>query len=144
MRFEIRIFDHDSEEYRLEVALRSKVLREPLGLTFSEEELAKDAGDFHIGVFCDDLLIGCLLLVPKANQIVKMRQVAIAAAEQGRGIGRALVEFAENFAKAKGFRTMELNARETAVPFYLALNYSVEGEPFQEVTVPHRRMFKVL
>ena len=54
------------------------------------------------------------------------------------------MEFSEEFARTHGFTFMVLNARETAVPFYLKLNYAIVGEPFEEVTIPHRRMMKAL
>jgi len=39
---------------------------------------------------------------------------------------------------------MVLHAREAAIPFYLRLGYELEGEPFTEVGIPHRRMVKLL
>jgi len=39
---------------------------------------------------------------------------------------------------------MILSARDTAIPFYERLKYNVEGEPFEEVTIPHRLMAKNL
>jgi predicted GNAT family N-acyltransferase len=39
---------------------------------------------------------------------------------------------------------MILHARATAVPFYLRLGYTVVGEPFEEVGIPHRGMEKAL
>lgn len=73
-----------------------------------------------------------------------MRQVAVQADLQGQGLGRILVEFSEATARAHGFARMVLNARDTAVNFYLRLGYEIEGEPFTEVTIPHRRMSKLL
>ena len=43
-----------------------------------------------------------------------------------------------------GGRLLTLHARETAVAFYLRLGYRVVGEPFVEVTIPHRTMEKLL
>ena len=39
---------------------------------------------------------------------------------------------------------MTLHAREAAVPFYERLGYLSEGEPFDEVGLPHRAMRKRL
>jgi predicted GNAT family N-acyltransferase len=39
---------------------------------------------------------------------------------------------------------MVLNARDTAIPFYLHLGYELVGEPFVEVGIPHRKMRKAL
>jgi predicted GNAT family N-acyltransferase len=39
---------------------------------------------------------------------------------------------------------MELNARETAVPFYEKLAYNTEGVRFEEVGIGHFKMTKKL
>jgi ribosomal protein S18 acetylase RimI-like enzyme len=73
-----------------------------------------------------------------------MRQVAVAPGMQGQGIGRKLVEYAEEFARDGGFDLMLLHARETAVPFYEKLGYRRLGQRFEEVTLPHWAMVKEL
>ncbi len=149
MSVEIRQIQSRSEEYERELALRTRVLREPLGLCFSAEDLARDASDIHLGAFEPDRhggtrLLGCLLLRPQPDDVVQMRQVAVAPEAQGRGVGRALVCDAERVARAKGFTEMMLHARETVIGFYEALGYSPEGPTFIEVTIPHRTMRKRL
>jgi predicted GNAT family N-acyltransferase len=89
-------------------------------------------------------MIGYLNLTPYTDGQVKMRQVAVAATEQGRGVGSAMVAYSEEVAREKGFSTMVLHARRTAVPFYLRLGYTQEGDEFEEVTIPHYRMYKML
>jgi ribosomal protein S18 acetylase RimI-like enzyme len=71
-----------------------------------------------------------------------MRQVAVSDKHQGLGVGRALVDFSEKYAGDNGYSKISMHARESAVGFYLKLGYEVEGEPFEEVTIPHRSMFK--
>jgi predicted N-acetyltransferase YhbS len=73
-----------------------------------------------------------------------MRQVAVLPSAQGHGIGTALVKKAEKVARQRGFKTMVLNARLTAVPFYLRLDYKKEGQEFIEVSLPHYKMSKEL
>ena len=63
---------------------------------------------------------------------------------QGKGIGRALMMFAENIARDRGFRKISMHARKTAVGFYEKLGYEVEGDEFLEVTIPHHIMKKGL
>jgi predicted GNAT family N-acyltransferase len=144
MRLAIREIIHGSAEYEQEVRLRSKVLREPLGLRFTPEELSREAGDIHLGAFSEDTLLGCLILSPRPDRVMKMRQVAVDSSSQGLGIGKYLVLYSEERSRQLGFSTLELNARETAVSFYLGLGYEVYGEPFVEVTLPHRKMRKSL
>ena len=73
-----------------------------------------------------------------------MRQVAVQSNLQGIGIGKKLVQFVEQEAKKLGITHFELNARKSAVPFYLSMNYALEGEEFEEVGIPHFRMKKLL
>lgn len=142
----IRTLIHQGDDYRAAVSLRDRILRAPLGLSFSEDELEAEHGDFHLGAFDDKdgTLIGCLVLSPQPEHALKMRQVAIAESHRGQGIGMALVNFAEALAQSRGFDRIILNARESVVPFYERLHYQVIGEPFIEVNLPHRRMSKAL
>ena len=135
---------YGSPAYEASVVLRDAVLRWPLGLGFSRDELGREGTDHHLACHVEGELIGCLILVPKADGEVKMRQVAVAPHARGRGFGRALVRFAEGFARERGFTVMTLHARESAVPFYERLGYEREGERFEEVSVPHWRMWKAL
>lgn len=133
-----------SPAYQQSIALRYQVLREPLGLHFTSEELEQEKDQFHFVCYENGDLAGCLVLVPQPNQVIKMRQVAVDPAFQGLGLGRSLVKFAEEFAKRRSFDQMVLNARETAVPFYERLGYETVGERFEEVTLPHFKMQKQL
>ncbi len=135
---------HGSPEYWATVDLRDTILRKPLGLTFSADELEAEATSHHIACYRGDELVGCLVLRPLEGGDIRMRQVAVVPDLQGRGVGTALVEFAEAFACKMGYRRMILHARDTAVPFYERLGYSKVGEQFKEVTIPHWAMEKPL
>jgi N-acetylglutamate synthase-like GNAT family acetyltransferase len=132
-------------EYDETVKLRYNILREPLGLDFTEEQLAAEYSDFHLAAYDDAwILRGCLVLTPKDEKVLKMRQVAVDNIVQSKGIGSLLVKASEVYARAKGYDKMELNARDTAVVFYQKLGYNTEGGMFEEVSIPHFKMVKVL
>ncbi len=132
-------------EYDEAIRLRYEVLRRPLGLGFTAAALAAEYSDYHLGYYdVQAILRGILVLTPDGESIVKMRQVAVDTAFQRQGIGNQLVAFSEVFAKSKGFTKIVLHAREIAVPFYEKSGYTVYGEPFEEVTIPHRAMEKFL
>ena len=132
-------------EYDEAVRLRYEVLRRPLGLEFTPEQLAAEYADIHLAAFDDaGRLIGYLCLTPSTGDEIKMRQVAIAPGWQGKGAGSKLVAASEELAKRLHFKTMTMHARETAVSFYLRLGYRVVGEQFEEVTIPHVKMEKKL
>ncbi len=133
-----------NSEYDAAIRLREAVLRRPLGLALSVEEMAGEPECRHFVGVAGTEVIATLLLKPLGAETVKMRQVAVDPALQGSGVGARLVQFAEASARDLGFHTIVAHARETALGFYRRLGYAVEGEPFIENTIPHRRVSKAL
>jgi len=140
----IKQIKFSSDEYNQMITLRRKVLRIPLGIDFTTDELLKDKDDFLIGAFIENTIIGCLILTPQPQQKIKMRQVAIDTAWQGHGIGQQIVNYAESFSVAQHFNYMHCNARATAVSFYKKQGYAVTGDEFTEVGIAHYYMYKSL
>jgi GNAT superfamily N-acetyltransferase len=140
----LREISHGSPEYDEGERLRRRVLRDPLGIVPSPEECAEERTLRHLAAFEGERMVGYLMLADQGNGAVRMRQVAVDVDRQRRGVGKALVARAEELARASGYQTMLLHAREPAVPFYRALGYEVFDEPFTEVTIPHRKMKKAL
>ena len=140
----LKIIDHGTPEYKKMIDLRYQVLRKPLGLEFSEDELEKEKEDMLIGAFEDDDMLGCCMLTKVAPGSVRLRQMAVKAGLQGKGIGRVLMQFAENLARDRGNSKLVMHARKTAAGFYEKLGYHVVGDEFEEVTVPHYLMEKPL
>ena len=138
----ISIATFESKEYDEAMALRYEVLRKPLGMVYTPEQLAEEATEDHVIAVSEGKVVGVLLLKRISDKKLKMRQFAVADAFQGQGIGSALVAFAEDFAIENGYSIITLNARMTAVPFYKRLDYEVVGEEFVEVGIPHLRMVK--
>lgn len=126
------------------VNLRNEILRKPLGMTLSAEELEQEKDDILMGAFEDDRLLGCCLLTRTDESTVRLRQMAVPNNMQGKGIGRALMIFAENIARDLGYKKLCMHARKTAVGFYQKLGYVITGGEFVEVTIPHYIMEKVL
>ena len=135
---------HDSPDYWQCVDLRSAVLRKPLGLAFSPEDLAAEHDSIHLALFAGQEVIGCLVLKPVKPTTFKMRQVAVDPQYRGQSLGRALVLASETLARSIGVDKLVLHAREVAVPFYLKLDYQIEGDRFVEVGVDHFKMSKAL
>jgi N-acetylglutamate synthase-like GNAT family acetyltransferase len=134
-----------SPEYDEAIGLRYEILRKPLGLTYTVEQLSEEWDDFHLVAYDADYeMIGYLNLTIIDEKTLKMRQVAIAERVQNYGVGTALVQFSEQFAKGKGYETILLHARETAIPFYQKNKYRLVGAPFEEVGIVHRKMEKFI
>jgi len=140
----LKIIDHGTKEYQQMIKLREDILRRPLGLTFSLEELEIEKNNLLIGAFEDGNILGCCMLVEEKPDMVKLRQMAVLNILQGRGIGRALMQFAENLARDHGYKVLTMHARKNAIGFYEKMGYKVKGEEFQEVSIPHYEMEKIL
>ncbi len=131
--------------WREMIALRTQVLRAPLGLAYSDGQLAGECDQIHLALRLGGNLAGTLLLLPDAPAAVVLRQMAIAPAFAARGLGRQLVRHGETVAReALGARIATLSARRTAIGFYQKLGYRAEGPTYIDVTLPHRRMRRSL
>jgi len=142
--FEFRSIPPASEAYHLECELRNEVLRRPLGLDLRNEDLTAEADQTHFGLFGGESLVACVIVMPLTQSEVKIRQMAVAPAAQGRGLGRLLLERLHGELLRQGCERVVLHARLTAVGFYSKLGYRCEGEEFTEVGIPHRRMWRNL
>jgi predicted GNAT family N-acyltransferase len=140
----LKQIDHGSKEYQQMINLRKEILRKPLGLSFTEEELAKEKEDILIGAFDDDTILACCLLTKMDDKCIKLRQMAVQNNLQGKGIGASMMNFAETVARDKGYKKLVMHARKTALGFYEKLGYKAFGDEFEEVTIPHYIMEKKL
>jgi len=140
----VKIIDFGTKQYKQMVDLRYHILRKPLGMSFTQEELNEEKDNIHIGCFDDDKLEGCFMLVPINNATVQLRQMAVIAGLQGKGIGKVLMQFAENISRDLGYKKIMMHARKTAIGFYEKLGYTTTGKEFLEVTIPHFAMEKEL
>jgi len=140
----LKQIDHGSAEYKKMVELRKEILRKPLGLDFSEADLENEKDDTLIAAYDDDEMVGCCMLCKIDDERVKLRQMAVHEDVQGKGLGAAILNFAENIARDKGYKTIFMHARESAVGFYEKLGYQINSEAFYEVNLPHYVMEKRL
>ena len=140
----LKIIDYGTPEYQQMIKMREDILRKPLGLNFDENELESERNNLLIAAFDDDKMLGCCMLVPENENIVRLRQMAVLNDLQGKGIGRALMLFAENLARDRGYNKISMHARKNATGFYEKVGYKVVGDEFVEVTIPHYNMEKEL
>ena len=138
----LREIEFGSKEYKDELDLRNKALRLPLGLDIYDEDLKGEKDDTHIGAFHKSKLAGVLVLTNIGDGVVRMRQVAVADEMRRRGIGKKLIQYAEEFLRTKGYNEIMVHSRMTATDFYKNLGYSVTSEVFTEVMIPHVEMRK--
>jgi ribosomal protein S18 acetylase RimI-like enzyme len=140
----LKTYDHGFDIYRESVKLRTKILLEPLGRPETVSDYDLPDKDIYLGAFLGENLIATLVLTPLEDGRMRMRQLAVDANFRNKGVGKALVQKAEELAKERGFSRMTLHARESALDFYDRLGYRRQGERFIEVDLPHWTMDKVL
>src|SRR5260221_2079046 len=111
----LKQIDYGTKEYKQMVNLRHQILREPLGLAFTQEQLDKEKEDVLIAAFDEDEMLGCCILTPIGNGTVRLRQMAVQKNLQGKGIGESILQFAENIARDKGYKTLTMHARDNVI-----------------------------
>ncbi|RYY99387.1 MAG: GNAT family N-acetyltransferase [Chitinophagaceae bacterium] len=140
----LKIIDHGSPEYDQMVKLREDILRRPLGMQLDAEELEQEKNNILMAAYEDDQMLGCCMLVEEAPDTVRLRQMAVLNDLQGKGIGKALMTFAENLARDRGYKRITMHARKNALGFYEKMGYRKQGQEFEEITIPHYVMEKAL
>ena len=136
-----KVVPYGKDEHEAAIALRKEVLYEARGISPPDYNEQED----HVQIcgFIDDTLIATCSLVSEGDSC-RMRYVAIKGNIQGSGIGSKMLLFFEDQAKAQGFQSVYCHARDTAINFYAKNGYKTEGEVFEQVTIPHIKMRKVL
>lgn len=135
---------HGGDDYVKCVAVRYEVLRRPLGMNYSPEQLAVESDAFHFAAFDGSTMVGTVFLERVDEQRFQVRQMAILAESQQSGIGTQLLLAAEKFAVSLGVKSMLAVARDSAVGFYEKMGYVPYGEQLFVVGLPHRMTAKDL
>ena len=127
-------------------ALRSRVLREPLGLSYSVADFEAKREDRNLVSTIGGKVVAGLLIraTGQPDGVWKVRQFAVYPDQQGRGLGAQLMAVVENAACDENIAALILHSRETVTGFYEKLGFHAEGNIFQEVGIPHRMMRKSL
>ncbi len=126
------------------IALRMAVLLGPIGIPQSYIDPQKEGMDTLMGAYEEGRLVGCCILTAVDGAIIQLRQMAVVSSLQQKGIGKALLSFAESVARKQGYPMVKLHARDTVIPFYQKCGYTIIGDPFFEVGIGHHIMQKSL
>jgi len=141
---EIKTLEHNSKEYEEMVRLRISQLLQPIGVPESYINREGEKVDVLIGAFENGEMIGCCVLTPKNNGDMQLRQMAVRSDYRGRRIGAAIIEFAEQVTREKGFSVLMMHARNPVIEFYKRCGYQIDGKEFFEVGIGHHKMQKTL
>ena len=119
------------QEIEAIIDLRYKILRQPW-------QQPRDTGtdnleESSINAFIKDTngnVVACGRLQENENKIGQIRFMAVDDSQQGKGLGKKIVDFLEMKAKEMNLKKIELQARENAVDFYKNCGYTIKEESF--------------
>jgi ribosomal protein S18 acetylase RimI-like enzyme len=110
--------------------LRSKILRNNIDPNDCKFEGDNDLDSYHFGAFISGKIVGAVSLINNKCEKIKiescyqMRGLCIDSKFQNKGIGKKLVDAVERKLKEKKIKNIWMNARDSAISFYLKLNYT--------------------
>lgn len=103
-----------------------------------------DAGAFHALALIGGEAVGCGRMVMLDGGEVKIGRMAVMREHRRFGVGREILAFLLDAARARGAREAVLDAQLHAEGFYLKNGFSPAGDVFEEVGIPHRAMRRSL
>lgn len=129
-------------------ALRTAVFIEEQGIAREDEWDEADATAVHA-------VVTNLLGMPVAtgrllhegdpgSGTARIGRMAVNRTLRGSGVGRQIVQALQQAAFERGDRRIVLSAQRSAEGFYSKLGYQPDGEPYEEVGIPHVGMARAL
>ena len=136
-------------EPELTYTLRHIVLRPNQSIEDSKYATDYEEGAFHVGAFFHGKIISVASFIIDSNsdfpneKQYRLRQMATLEEFRNLGAGRAIVNFAENIIKERGFDFMWCKGRTTVQKYYEKLGFESHGDVFDYPPIgPHIIMYK--
>ncbi|MCQ6274281.1 GNAT family N-acetyltransferase [Bacillus sp. V3B] len=74
----------------------------------------------------------------------KVERICVLKKFRKSGVGKALMNKIESYAKKQEIHKLKLNAQTQAIPFYSKLGYKIVSEEFLDAGIPHKTMLKTI
>ena len=122
-------------------AVRTAVFVQEQGIASEDEWDADDATALHAVLFdVNGQALGNARLLQPSSNVAKVGRMAVLKEVRGHGYGERLLKALLLEARRRGNKEVRLSAQRTAEGFYEAYGFSIVGEPFDEVGIPHVEM----
>ena len=138
MPLEFNIINYNSPEYQKALRLREDVMRKPLGLLLSEEDVKDDGKRIHRSK--DIIMMSSFAVV--LYKIAHIYSVFVKQELQNKGFGQRLMAYAENYAKSQGAKRLYVEGRKAAKNFYQKCGFSSCGLEYIDMNIVHQDMRK--
>ena len=132
------------EEFDKYFDLRWRILRKNFGQPKGSEKDDTEGSALHLILKEMNQVIACCRIHFNSPIQAQLRYMAVEEKNQHSGAGSRLLKGAEEIAKAKGATEMILEARDTALQFYLKNGYETEKKSHKNFGVQHYTMKKYL
>lgn len=125
--------------------LRWHVLRNPWNQPKGSEQDDDEDTSYHLMAIENDTVLGCARLQNISETDAQLRYMAVDDQHSGKGIGKAIVQAMENYARQQNIKSIMLHARENAVGFYEKMGYQhIEKSYLLFDCIQHYKMKKEL
>lgn len=145
--YQIEKVDLSSNYYNQSLILREKILRKPLGLVISQEQIEneKKVNYFHFTAKLHNKVISALTMRINSNNI-QTCQIATDIDFRGQGIGKKLLEFGEQYVSSLIERDeFIVFSRIDSLLFYEKCNYQYKNDEIYLIhNLEHRLLSKGL
>jgi predicted GNAT family N-acyltransferase len=122
-------------------AVRTAVFVQEQGIAPEDEWDADDATALHAVLFdVNGQVLGNARLLQPSVSMAKVGRMAVLKEVRGHGYGARLLKALLLEARRRGNKDVRLSAQRTAEGFYAAYGFSIVGEPFDELGIPHVEM----
>lgn len=127
----IRIIEPNTpQEWETYFDIRFQALRAPWNKPRGTERDDTENESLHFMLLDDDIPLGVCRLQYNSSTQAQIRYMAVNELARGKGIGKLLIEFAEQRAVKDGRHLMILQARDYAIPFYEKSGYQLKEKSF--------------
>ena len=135
-----------ADEFQQYYELRWRILRAPWQQPRGSERDEYETMAIHaIATDNSKNVVGVARLHQTDNTSAQIRYMAVDDDLQKSGVGKALLHYLEEQARALGVRQINLNARENCVGFYIKQGYHITGPgPVLFGEIKHQTMQKPL
>lgn len=126
------------EQFKAYYALRYKVLREPGGHPRgTEKDDYEPISDHFTAVNETGEIVGAVKLYEKSPGVGHLSHLVVAPEYQHKGIGRMLMEYVEQRAREKGYKTLGAMSRVTATAYFEKYGFHIAEMPSLHLGIIH-------
>lgn len=117
--------------------LRQQVFTQEQGFPADIDVDEYDESALHVVLYLEGQPAAVLRCVLLDDNLIKVGRVAVQKPHRGKGLGRELMKFVEQYGRSHHYRRIALSAQHTAIDFYNTLGYQTEGEMYDEEGMDH-------